>query len=373
MAEHNLTLHRYNNAIQRRECMAHICSVDTSKEIFIPESWLNEGLKYEDVDKWVEIGNSLVFPASVEESSVKRSEVEAQSSVNFFYKGLAVEPRDLVDKNDKYMSSLSVRHFASGEIYAIYISNLSKEYLKSQKNKTVQITRILKKSGIAYLPWEQINSFFIRDLQVANTKEPLIDYILRTYDDAIKSDSDDITVKKITIDCKKKTAQHKLAIMSFYRYLWSNRYKNVVKDTLKLISLGISAWDALYCALSKSSESYYYYYSLLSNRGYKSREEVDSVLYNHGFSVNQTFTKSLQIDTPFIWKKTDEELIKEVEDFKVRSSNIPRTELLVCTKPSNTLTNRKAYSCLIDPRVPKKVRTRGNDYIERYYSIDRFS
>lgn len=373
MADHNLTLHKYNNTIKRSECMAHICSVDTSKEIFIPESWLNEGLKYEDVDKWVEIGNNLVFPASVEESSVKRKEIEGHSSLNFFYKGLVVEPRDLVDKNDKYMSSLSVKYFASGEVHEIYINNMSKEYLKGYTTKTVQIKRILKKSGTAYLPWEQIDSFFIRDLQVANTKESLIDYILRTYDDAIKSDSEDIPVKKITIDCKKKTAQHKLATMSFYRYLWSNRYKNVVKDTLKLISLGISAWDALYCALSKSSESYYYYYSLLSNRGYKSREEVDSALYNHGFSVNQTFTKSLQIDTPFVWKKTDEELIKEVEDFKGRSKNIPRIELLTCINPSSTLTNGKAYSCLIDPSVPKKVRTRGNDYIERYYSIDRFS
>lgn len=373
MAEHNLTLHKYNNTIQRSECMAHICSVDTSKEIFIPESWLNEGLKYEDVNKWVEIGSSLVFPASVEEFSLKRKEIEGQSSVNLFYEGLAVEPRDLIDRNDKYMSSLSIKYFASGEILAINISNLSKEYLKSQNSKTVQIRRILKKSGIAYLPWEQINSFFIRDLQVVATKEPLIDYILRTCDDAIKSGNEDVPVKKITIDCKKKTAQHKLAIMSFYRYLWSNRYKNVVKDTLKLISLGISAWDALYCALSKGSESYYYYYSLLSNRGYKSREDVDSVLYNHGFSVNQTFTRSLQFDTPFVWKKTDEELIKEVEDFKVRSNNLPRIKALICTKPSSTLTNGRTYSCLIDPRVPKKVKTRGNDYIERYYSVDRFS
>ena len=383
MGKSNLTIWEHigqdrKPVYRMQECMMHIASYSRDFKIIIPREWLNDNLTKESVYKWLEIGNKTIFPAIINEIEIDRSDLNSeggQCQLGGVYHDLVVEPRNLVAK-ERYRSS-DVVEMPSGSIK--YIS-ATIDQIKSKVNSGSYFTTSCRRlqtrgaNGRPIVNNDHNSSWraYIQDLQVAETKEPLRDHILRTYDELSKKEVQLIPAYEVIIPCARAISNsHKLAILSFYRYLYSSRYPGLVQDTLKLESIGIDPWTALYYALSKKDANYSFYYSLLSVPGFKSMADVSRDLKNYSlvnkaFSVSE-FDKNLYVTLD----GSDEELIAKVDIFtKATPKKAVDDNAYKCIVASKTLTLNKVYKSAYIKF--NKIRVCGDDYKYRYYSAYMF-
>lgn len=380
MAKHNLTLWelKIKDRVEYRiqECMMHIANSKNEFKLIIPEEWLNDRLTKESIYKWLEIGNKTLFPAKINEIMIDKNILNSSTSeckLNNLYTGLLVEPRTLRDK-EKYRSSdviempLGTIRYLSNNIDSIRSNSTSRSFTFD-----CSCNRAIRSDGIVF--GESSWGAYICDLQLSETKEPLVDHILRTYAELVNVSKEYIPAYEIIIDCAKTiSSPHKLAILSFYRYLWSSRYLELVENTIKLESLGVDPWLALYYSLSKNKANYNNYYSLIDKPGFKSMDNVNrelrsSKLVNTAFSVSYY---NIILFTNFDLK--DEELVAETQKFLTKTTATDRiTKNFICINPTQTLTMDKIYSDCIIGSDHRTINICGNDYKYRNYSIYRFN
>ena len=364
-----------------QECMMHIANCTSDFKIIIPHEWLNDKLIKEDVYRWLEIGNKTLFPAKIREITI--SEKDTKLSVgacrmNGIYYGLNVEPRKL-NQREKYRSS----DVLSMPLGAIRSFSVSIEELKSSSYRSigfnVSSNRLKVRSIGGLIDLNNSSDTWgahVDDLCMYGTDELLKDYVLRTYDELSNRGWRALPAYEVTIDCKNVISKtHRLSILSFYRYLYSSRYPDVVYNALRLVSIGIDPWEALYASLSKINGNYYNYYSLLSAPGFKSIEKVSKDLKIYD-SVNKSFSidrhdKHLYVDL----SGSEENIIENVNNFVEKSLTGAKAEdkfRFICINASKTLTNNKVYTSACLSYDKKKNFLCGDDYKYRYYSSSRF-
>lgn len=323
MADHNKTIYDFGNVsdILCHECMMSMRNCKGIANIYIPFSWLHEGISEEDVYRWVEIGNQLIFPATIEK--VKNDNLILHNQ-NYKHK---FKDLKITYKRDIRLHQTDANQVDFGTLNSIEDINTNKFRIYSSVYTNSDF--INKK----YNNWNGWSS----DYKLYETGECLHEFIIRSLKEEIKDDNSEYNGYKITIDCSKSLSDnHRLAILSFYRFLWSAHFKNVVKNTLKIIDTGVNAWDAMYYALN--TKDYSSYYGFLNCSGFAS---IDFVVNNlkSKLSVNASF--SSQTKCPL--------LSMNVTDFgaEIRKYKEEEFSLECTTKDLKSLTFGKTYIPLL--------------------------
>lgn len=365
MGDSNNTTYRdkySNGSISTNECMMHVGSNKDKTEIFIKYKDVNDGLTKAQVEKWVEIGNSLLFPAGLSEIKMPKSYggITADNLKKYLEIKIEIDPTKESKQNDaKYVSE--------GELIQIgavgkYDCRVACRILRSDLNP-----RYTKNT------W----GGWAGDFRLAETKENLFDYIVRTKD----LDEPKIEVKPEIPDCYVitinygskyfKSYYHKLATLSFYRYLYSSKFYGLAKKVLHLVDLGVDPWTALYCALSESGRIYGNYYSLLMYPGLKTMRQVEVDLKVQN-SVNEAFSVKSKNQCFFQWSSDNEQLLKNVETFvsKAQEYKPEVIEKFKCIYPTKTLIKDKEYEG--HTISYGKVKIVGEDWVSRIYNNFRF-
>ena len=354
-----------NGTITTSECMMHVGSNKDKTEIFIKYTDVNDNLTKEEVERWVEIGNSLLFPAVL--SEIKMPEIDNGRITDDGlkkYLGLKIE----ADPTKKYMQD-DAKYVSEGTL--INIGSLCGIR-----------TRIYSRITASKLEQRYVNSIwngYASDFRLISTKENLLDYMLRTKDldePKVEAKQEDETPDcyVITIDYGSKyfkSYYHKLATLSFYRYLYSSKFYGLAKKVLHLVDLGVDPWTALYCVLSEDGAKYGNYYSLLVNPGLKSITQVKHDLKIQN-SVNTAFSVLAQNRFYFTWSLDDSILLKNVESFvsKVQKYEPEKIERFKCVIPTKTLIKDKEYEG--HTIAYGKIRVVGEDWVPRIYNNFRF-
>lgn len=297
MADHNNTKYDWHQGygIQQRQCMMDIRNGNIEVDLYIPFIWLHKGISDEDVLWWNKIGNETLFPAKLEKVKIDlRDNNSAYDPRLEQFKGLRITCK----KGYRYKQS-----DANQNVYGV-INSVDGNINNLQTRCSVYRTNSFD-GNKKYLCWNGYAS----DHQVYETGECLDAYIKRILkEQEVKPKAEEeFNAYKVTIDCfKALSANHRLAILSFYRFLWSCHFDGLVVDTLRILKSDstIEPWDALYYAMSKTN--YSGYYGLLHQAGYVSMDDVKARLpKNEG--VNLSFSNA---------KKSNFTLMG-VSDFKV--------------------------------------------------------
>jgi len=283
MADHNQTKYDYHQGygIQQTQCMMDIRNRNIPIDIYIPFIWVNSGILDDDVTLWNKIGNETLFPAVLEKAKIDLSNNSSSYDPRLEqFNGLRITCK----KNYRYKQS-----DADNNVFGVINTidgNLSSLRTHCSVYRTSNFTN--KK----FSNWNG----FASDHQVYETGECLDLYvkrILKEQEDAkMVTPIPEFNAYKVTIDCSKAlSANHKLAILTFYRFLWSCYFNELVTDTLRIIKSDstIEPWDALYYAMSATN--YSGYYGLLYQTGYASMEDVKARLPK-GESINLSFSNA---------------------------------------------------------------------------------
>ena len=349
--------------ITTNECMMHVGSSKDKTEIFIKYTDVNDNLTKAEVEKWVEIGNSLLFPAELSEIKMpKVSKGYVTEEKLQKYLGLKIE----VD-NTKESKQSDAKYVSEGEL--LWVDKIS--------DSRYRITCRITKSDLERTHTGKLWGGYACDFRLSDTKENLFDYILRTKDleepkVELKPEVPDCYVITINYGSKYfKSYYHKLATLSFYRYLYSYKFYGLVKKVLHLVDLGVDPWTALYCVLSEDGARYGNYYSLLAYPGLKSIEQVEVDLKNKN-SVNGVFSVLSNNKYYFEWNSDDATLLKNVADFisKAQKYDPAKVEKFKCIYPTKTLIKDKEYEG--HSVSYGKVKIVGEDWISRIYNDFRF-
>ena len=315
-------------------CMSAMRTCPVKADLYIPFEWLNKGISKEDVLRWVEIGCKLIFPATIIETYLNIDSIGSTCVMNLKY--------------SKYIG-LKITHKKTGsykqhdctELVEGSISTLTGPVDNNLRTYSNMLVRDNGSSKRHYNHGEMMWNGYAIDHQLLDTGECLLKYIRRT----INEKPEEIEVSNntfvVSIDCKKALSNnHKLAILSFYRFLWSDLYEGVVTNTLKLIDDGAEPWDALYYALS--TKRYEPYYSFLQFPGWKDIEVVKSRLIN-GSSINISF--SIPNPGKLIYTTMSVESLKDsVSKFKANNIYAIIAKNVVCvTDKLKSITKGKEY------------------------------
>ena len=327
MADHNNTKYdwRQGYGIQQTQCMMDIRNKISEVDIYIPVIWIHHGISDEDVTLWNKIGNNTLFPAKLEKVKIDLKDDFSRDPRLDQFKGLKITCK----KNYKYKQSDAIRN-----VYGI-INSVDGNTSNLQTHCSVYQDNSFNGKKI-FSNWNGYAS----DHQVYETGECLDAYIKRVLkEQGVKSNEEEgFNAYKVTIDCSKAlSANHRLAILSFYRFLWSRHFDGLVLDTLRIIKSDstIEPWDALYYAMSKTN--YSGYYGLLYQAGYVDMETVKQRLpkgdcINISFSSNKKSNFTLMGVTDFK---------AAIERFKEQSGKPFEVECI--TDKLKTLTKGKKY------------------------------
>lgn len=317
MAEHNNTICDYNTGMGPREfgCMMNIRDSNRKVDIYLPINWITKGISDADVLQWNTIGNSTLFPAVVSKVYDERIKIYNFTELN----GLRITCK----KDVKYKQS-DASCCVYGEIISIGLSNgyfttVSKTHLSSNY------------TAVERPVWHG----YACDYQLEETGECLDQYIKRILAEKPQEDQGP-NAYKITIDCRTSLSRsHNLAVLTFYRFLWSNLYNDIVSNTLNIIKEGVDPWIALYYAMS--AKRYSPGYGLLAFPGYI---DVDSARKNliNGRAVNNSFSADRYTETVIY-------PVANVKGQALRFAGVPAVkEIATCTsKTLKTLTYGKKY------------------------------
>lgn len=354
MSGHNYTKYDYRMGygIRAKECMMDIRDHYGIVDIYIPFTWLNDGIKKEDVYRWIEFGNKTTFPATVEElhvEDVDKLDVSIRDDIFLQFENLEIRRKD--PTKHKYIQSDAIE-CKFGKIKHLRWSS-------DRKIKTYSTIYYDESfSRVKYSGWNG----YAEDHELIETGECLDKYVRRIIQAELdKRKTDEINCFKLSIDCSKAFSKHhKLAILSFYRFLWSNHYNGLVKDTLKIVDAGVDFWDALYYAMCK--KSYSSYYGLLYQYGYMPMDEVVNLLKS-GNAVNNSFTNPKKNGTQTLMNVSD--FKSAVEAFKNGSylGNLGISTKVTCkTDKLKTFTKGREYTACPSLDTAKWVILRNNDF-----------
>lgn len=351
MAGHNYTKYDYrdDNGIVDQECMMAIRNCDRIVDIYIPFNWLHSNIKKEDVYRWVEIGNNTIFPATVEEVHIDNiDDPNGMAAIFNQFKGLRIRKKNIKE----YIQS-DAREVNYGIL----------NYLHWGSRDRIQTSTMVYYNGdfkiVKYHGWIG----FALDHELFETGECLDAYVRRIIEPELNKPVDKTKINsfKISIDCSKALSRHhKLAILSFYRFLWSNYFDGLVKDTLKIVDSGVDFWDALYYAMCK--KSYSSYYGLLYQYGYMSMDGVIDLL-KRGNAVNNSFTNPKKNGAQTLMSVSD--FKSAVEAFKNGSylGNLGISTKVTCkTDKLKTFTKGREYDSCPSLDTTKWVILRNNDF-----------
>ena len=327
MADHNNTKYDWRNGygIQQTQCMMDIRNKTSEVDLYIPFIWLHEGISDEDVTLWNKIGNETLFPAKLEKVKIDLRDNTLRDPRLDQFKGLKITCK----KNYKYKQPDAIHN-----VYGI-INVMDGNIFNLQTRCSVYYDNSFD-GNKKFSNWNGYAS----DHQVYETGECLDAYIKRILkEQEIESNvEEEFNAYKVTIDCSEAlSANHRLAILSFYRFLWSCHFDGLVLDTLRIIKSDstIEPWDALYYAMSKTN--YSGYYGLLCQAGYVSIDEVRSRLLK-GENINLSFSNARKNNFTSM-KVLDFKVA--IEKFKEHASKPFEVECI--TNKLKTLTNGKKY------------------------------
>lgn len=291
MAEHNNTIYDFRDTfgIQKTTCMMSIRTKTDLVDIYIPYDWLSKNISDEDVFLWNKIGNETLFPASIEKVYFDYKKLENYDTRLNQFLGLKITcKKDYKCRQDD----------ASENEYGI-INRLTGTHTDLRTNCSLYSDgnfKSVKKNRSEWTGWAN-------DHQLYETGECLQEYINRTINIQKEIDVDKLNCYKITIDCGNVLSyHHKLAILAFYRFLWSNLFDGLVYNTLRIIKEfdNIDPWNALYYVMS--SKNYSSYYGLLYQPGFKPMSKVSESL-TKGLSINGSFSAARKTNFTTIFAK----------------------------------------------------------------------
>lgn len=345
MAGHNYTKFdfRNGNGIIDRECMMDIRGRDGVVDIYIPFNWLHSNIKKEDVYRWVEIGNKTIFPATVEEVHIDNiDDPNGMAAIFNQFKGLKIRAK-------------SIKEYIQSDAREVNYGILN--YLYCGSRDRIQTSTMVYYDGdfkrVKYSSW---NGFAL-DHELFETGECLDAYVRRILEPELNKpvDKTEINSFKISIDCSKALSKsHKLAILTFYRFLWSNYYEDIVSNTLKIIDNDVAPWEALYYALS--TRNYNSYYGLLYQPGYVTMDSVVKLLKTAN-GVNGSFTSPRQY-MPFTSM-----LVSNLKESVAAFVNNTKDVKVVCkTNILKTFTKDRVYDAFQSPELNKWVILKNNNY-----------
>jgi hypothetical protein len=328
MADHNNTKYDWHQGygIQQVQCMMGIRDRNIEVDLYIPFIWLHKGISDEDVLWWNKIGNETLFPAKLEKVKIDlRDNNNSRDPRLDQFKGLRITCK----KNYNYKQSdarenrFGIINFLEGNLSSIKTRCSVYRTDKFDENKM-------------FSNW---NGYAL-DHQVYETGECLDAYIKRILkeQDGEPKAEEELNAYKITIDCSKALSDnHRLAILSFYRFLWSCHFDGLVVDTLRILKSDstIEPWDALYYAMSKTN--YSAYYGLLHQTGYVSMDDVKARLpKNEG--VNLSFSNAKKSNFTLMGVS---DFKVDIERFKDQTGKPFKVECI--TDKLKTLTKGKQY------------------------------
>lgn len=331
MADHNNTKYNWRTGygIQETQCMMDIRNRRAEVDLYIPFTWLHKGISDDDVILWNKIGNQTLFPAVLEKVNVDlRDNYSLRDSRLDQFNGLRVTCK----KKCGY-----IQGDAKMNVYGV-IRGLNGQ-LESILNTTCYVYKTDKFDGDPkYSTW----GGYALDHQLYDTGECLDAYIrriIKEQEDAKKNEpKPEFNAYKVTIDCSKALSpNHNLAILSFYRFLWSCHFEGLVVDTLNIIKSDstIDPWDALYYAMCK--QNYSGYYGFLHQVGYVSIDDVRARL-TKGDSINISFSSKKKSVFTLMGVTNFKAAI---EIFKEQSGKPFKVECI--TDKLKTLTKGRAY------------------------------
>lgn len=353
MADHNYTKYDYRlgEGIYNKECMMAIRDKTNIVDIYIPFKWLNAKITKEDVYRWVEFGNKTIFPATIEESYVKNTSYVNYNETNVInvFNGLEIKvkpnhnyrQRDATEVKRGTLNRISIT--PDGTIFT------STKVFYSETNLNTK-----------YVSW----GGYAEDHVVYATGECLDAYIKRTLAEQKSNEVKEEVVNnsfKISIDCGTAYSKHhKLAILSFYRFLWSCHFNGLVKNTLKIVDAGVDFWDALYYAMSV--RNYNSYYGFIYQPGYVPMETVVSNL-KAGLNINVSFTNAAKAKCIPQMSVNDFKLA--VEAFKSGTINSSLTFKVKCnTDKLKTFTSGREYTAFNTFDVNKITVLKNDNYAQ---------
>lgn len=326
MANHNSTIFDFGDSGYPSigTCMMGVRNVKQNACIYIPFKDLHTGITDEDVALWNKIGNETLFPANIERINYKFNESGCHDHKFDQFLNLKITyKRDVRHIQD------DAKDCKFGLLKSVWIDNYGH---LNQKTDTYQSESFERK---IYSGWNG----YCEDHVLFETGECLKEYIKRTIkeDDQVKEENPVPNFYKVTIDCSKAINNaHKLAILSFYRFLWSNCFVNLATNTLKLVKEGIDSWKALYYAMS--SYNYSAYYGLIYQPGFKSMDDVADSLRDPNKTINEAFTASRK---SLYTKMSGADIVSAVSRFTVGSEK--PFEGICVTDKLKTLTKDKVY------------------------------
>ena len=153
-----------------------------------------------------------------------------------------------------------------------------------------------------------------------------------------------------------KSGMHAQATMTYYRMIFSDKYKRVLSDMLKYVSQGANAWEALsYSYASKNLDSYYGF----TSSGYLFKK-MDQVLKD--LSGNRSINTSFSQSGVYASKRYLNNILKKEQN----------DDLYICISVGNckTLTMGKEYKCSVCGPGFEVI---CNDNVLRYIVSAKFS
>jgi hypothetical protein len=360
-------------------CMAFTGGYSHVLDIIIPEAWLNVGLTNKDAYRWAELGNKMLFPAKVSEKKFPVKILQNNGCDPVFDQFMLLDiEADEKTADERYLQS-DARHIVHSKIASFSFDanralNSDKlgyngrfnSYLIRSVNSTIQLSI---EDGRLY-------SGYLADYRLKDTKENLEAYVIRKIKECYKNTPKTVDCLQVRLnyaDPSIKAGKHRLAVTTFYRYLFLPYYPTVVKDTLQLVDMGFDPWISLYAALSRHDKKYLAYYSLLGRTGFKSMVDVKKNL-SGSISLNQTFSAIIQkgqLPVFCIWSDDEQILRDNVLSFV--AGNAPKgmqnMKRMYCLSPTKLL---KAMVYMGEYLTGAKVKVRAEDGKFHIYSTTRF-
>lgn len=340
------------NKPRRNGCMEGVKNRHGKISIVIPFYKLNSDITHEDVKRWVEIGNSLIFKADL---STNKMQFNAEKHL------IPQLQRDNIKVKlkvkDNY-SRVDAKRVAEGVVNRIH-------------NYTRGSLQILKTNGGGNLNGGQWNVNFC-DFMIKDTGQCLSEYIK----EKLKSIKEEEGDNSFVISYKGSgcvSANHKLAVLTFYRYLYSCYYPTLVKDTLKIIDSGIKPWNALMIAHAGVKKKYNAGYGLtwINSCTIPGMNYVLDRL-KKGEGINRSFWHPHVVKLKsFTVSKIDD--FKSIEE-KMLMPDVPEVDAFIICKNATgckTLTKNKKYK-LLGVNTWGEYKIQADDYCKRHFSTYRF-
>lgn len=331
-------------------CMAFVggpLKENKKVSLLFTEKEINNKMSIEDVKKIVEVGNSLIFPATISFGKFRNFLSFDSNDFN----GLEVKLRE--KKAVETYERSDARCCLEGNIHRITV--YERPGMKDFDIRIYVTTTKMEKGYSNYKgqTWQISQNDFVeaktgkllKDVIADKIKEKALSLMDKNVDDCIA-----ITIDRDVM----KSNMHMQAAMTYYRMIYSCKYSDVLYDMLLYIKQGCCPWKSLSYAYSKKDRDSYYGFS---SPGFVFKD-MDSVLnyLTKGNSINISFTNTSV-------RPSKQYLGQNVED---------TTNKYVCIDigKCKTLTLGKEYLCY--PFLAG-VQALCDDGVTRYISSAKFS